>query len=117
MPDMTSTRVHLKCREMGLHVQTALELHCARLLRTYEGDVVIAEAQCLDIARLNSVARRTVSHVMVDFYLVSVRPSIGSSPWSCTYLSPVHCVEIVVQSRTISAKRRCLNLLATTAVH
>ena len=65
-----------KRRAMGLHVQTALELHCARLLRRYEGEVVIAESQCLDIERLRSGTRCNVSHIMVDFFLVSVRPML-----------------------------------------
>ena len=61
------------CRALGLHVQTKLELHCGRLLRPYARDVVLAEVQCLDLHRLTHLARRTVSHVMVDFYIAGVR--------------------------------------------
>jgi len=61
------------CRALGLHVQTALERHCGRLLRSYAGDIVLAEAQCLDIHRLPHSVRRTVSHVMIDFFIAGVR--------------------------------------------
>ena len=39
-------------------------------------DVVIAEAQCLDIHLLPAAARRTVSHVMADFYIACVRTAV-----------------------------------------
>ena len=73
MLSATSLRMACVRRAMGLHVQTELELHCGRLLRPYAAFVVVAEAQCLDLQQLPSAARRTVSHVMIDFYIACVR--------------------------------------------